>query len=635
MCGFVAFLGHDRHLGEAFVRRGARLLAHRGPDDEGLFVGDGVALGHRRLSIVDLTSAGHQPMASPDGRWVLVYNGEVYNHAELRDRLCRGWQFRSRTDSETVLAALATHGPRALDDMVGMWSFALWDASERRLLVSRDRYGQKPLYWRRAVDGSLRFASEVRPLLEPDERPDAYSPAVAEFLATGNYGHLGDRTFFRDVRSLPPGHWAYASVDDQAPRARRYWRFPTVPARDRRPYDDAARGRFREVFEEAVRSQLMADVPVGVTLSGGLDSSAVVGAIAAARPGQPLHVFTAQSEGSRFDESRYVRAVEEMWGRDLDLHWVRLERVRLSALAPATVAVQEEPFGDPSIAAHGLLMDEARRAGVPVVLGGQGGDELLFGYTHMMHALVASALRAGELRWALGEARALALDARTFARAALSAVAPSVERRMRTESRARRRSWLSGALRDAARLEHADLAPASDGRRVQLEVVERLALPHLTHYDDRSGMARSIEGRMPFLDHRLADVVAALDDRAFLAGGRGKRILRESCADIIPRAVLERTDKIGFFTPLREMLVGEKEWVRGLVADDRARASNLYDVAVVARSLDGLAAGDAASGAAHVVWRALAVRLWAETFGVTFETERGSARDEAALVASV
>jgi asparagine synthase (glutamine-hydrolysing) len=280
-------------------------------------------------------------------------------------------------------------------------------------------------------------------------------------------------------------------------------------------------------------------------------------------------------------------------------------------------------------------MDEARRVGVPVVLGGQGGDELLFGYTHHGHALVADAMRRGRVRWALAEARALGLDVRAVARAALSATAPSIEAKMRLESRARRRSWLSEALREVVRFEHADLAPTSDAGRVQLEDVERLALPHLTHYDDRSGMARSVEGRMPFLDHRIAEEIASLDERAFLGRGLSKLILREACSDIIPAAVLARRDKIGFFTPLREMLVDEEAWVRSLVGDDLARSSNLYDVAFVTRSLDGLVSGGASGAAAHVVWRSLVVRLWAESFRVTFETERAGEAPRPSLVASV
>jgi asparagine synthase (glutamine-hydrolysing) len=616
MCGIAAYLGGADGSGGAFVLRANRLLAHRGPDDEGSFMEGPVALAHRRLAIVDLSVAGHQPMVSPDGRWVLVYNGEVYNHDRLRPRLCRGWPFRSSSDTETVLAALALNGPAALEQMVGMWALLLWDRREQRLLVSRDRYGQKPLCWRRGPDGSLRFASEIKPLLADDEQPALDPIAVAEYLATGNYGHLGARTFFRDVASFPPAHWAWVRPGDAGLMPQRYWRFPVVPARDRRPYDDAVRREFRRAFDEAVRSQLMADVPVGATLSGGLDSSTVVGAIASGGAKTPVPVFTAQAEGSRFDETPYVRAVEARWGGRLQIHWVRVERLPLSETLERAVCEQEEPFGDPSIIGHGLLMDAARAARVPVILGGQGGDEVLFGYPHMGQTLVANSLRAGRLTWAVPEMRALGLGWRTVCRVGLSSLLPGLERRARHRARLRRRAWLTPALRDAARNGRLPLASLSDLSGVWLENVERFALPHLTHYDDRSSMARSIEGRMPFLDHRLADLLAGVDERAFLAGGRLKRVLRDACGDLLPDSVLARRDKIGFFTPLADRLREEAGWVRQRLADDCARELGLFDPEDACRQLDRVAAGTGDGEAVRRVWRALAVRVWAETFRV-------------------
>jgi asparagine synthase (glutamine-hydrolysing) len=616
MCGFAVYLGGDIEKGKLFAERANRLLAHRGPDDLGLFLGDRVAFGHRRLSIVDLSSKAHQPMSSPDGRWVIAYNGEVYNHLDLRLRLCKGWAFRTHSDTETVLAALALRGPGALEEMVGMWSLALWDACEKRLLVSRDRYGQKPLYWRLCDDRSLRFASEIKPLLEEEERPAMYAHAVAEYLATGNYGHLGERTFFRDVYSFPPAHWAVVTAGDETMEPHRYWRFPILPKRDRRPYDETARQRFRSAFEEAVSSQLMSDVPVGATLSGGLDSSAVVGAMASRQTGGPIPVFTAQAEGSDFDESRYVKAVEDKWRGRLDIQWVRLERMKISELVQQAIRAQEEPFGDPSIIAHGSLMDAARAAGVPVILGGQGGDELLFGYGYMGYALLAASLREGKVGWAFAEARSLNLGGKSLARIGLSALFPKIEGHSRQRSRMQRRTWLLSSLKKAIPSEHPPLASTSNLNSVWLETIERVALPHLTHYDDRSGMARSIEGRMPFLDHRLADVVGSLDETAFLKGGRLKRILRDACSDLFPKSVLERHDKIGFFTPLRDMLKAEKEWVRGMVTDEYARSLNLFDVDLLRSHVDAIAGVDGKGDGAIRIWRALAVRVWAETFQV-------------------
>lgn len=594
MCGIAGYLGADLAFGHLQVERACGLLRHRGPDGTAVFQSPGVVLGHRRLAILDLSAAAEQPMTSPDGRFTLVYNGETYNHQALRARFCGNWPFRGHGDAETVLALLALRGPAALEEMVGMWALALWDAREQRLLLSRDRYGQKPLYWR-PVDRGLLFASEIRPLLLDGERPRMYRPMVAEYLATGNYGHLGERTFFEDIASLPPGSWASLTPGNARPEPRRYWRFP-VDA-ERRPYDDTARRRFRDGFVEAVHSQLLADVPVGATLSGGIDSSAVVGAIAAGRD-TPFPVFTAQTgEGAR-DESRWVRAVERQWPGRLDLHWFRPQALRLSTDLPAAIRTQEEPFGDPSILAHRALMAEAHRQGVKVVLGGQGADELLFGYPFMTWALIAQGLRRGPRGWALGELRRLEGGR---ARVLLAALAPDRERRLRLRSRQERRSWLAPSLQ--AELPAGALASTGEADAVWRETIEASALPHLTHYDDRNGMAESIEGRMPFLDHRLAGLVSGLDPQAFLQAGARKRLLREACAEFLPREVAERRDKIGFYTPLAELLRQEADWVHSLLDDD------------LTHSLDLFPAGTRPPGS-HEVWRALSVRLWAEAFRV-------------------
>jgi len=502
--------------------------------------------------------------------------------------------------------------------MVGMWALALWDTQEKRLLVSVDRYGQKPLYWRNNPDRSLCFASEIKPLLENEEQPALYAPAIAEYLATGNYGHLGERTFFRDVFSFAPAHWAFIKLGDQRPSPIRYWRFPIRPKKERRPYDDTVRRRFRDAFEEAVSSQLMSDVPVGATLSGGLDSSAVVGAMVAHDERSQLPVFTAQAAGSPFDESRYVRDVEKRWSGSLQIHWVPLERMPISSVLQEAIQIQEEPFGDPSISAHGMLMAAARKAGVPVILGGQGGDELLFGYPYMLDSLLTTWLREGKVSAVLTEASSLGIKPASLVRMGLAALLPKEERRARLHSRQQRRSWLTPMLRNTGRNGLPQLAPQGDASALWLETVERTTLPHLTHYDDRNGMARSIEGRMPLLDHRLADVVGSTDEQAFLNQGRSKRILREACGNFLPREVLNRKDKIGFYTPLQAMLKSEWQWVMQMISDDHARSLNLFDIGAVKSLVKRVSQNSNHNiDNALCVWRALSVRVWAEAFDVS------------------
>ncbi len=437
MCGIAGYVGRDTEEGRSFVERAKQLLAHRGPNDEGTHVSDGIVLGFRRLSVLDVSGAGHQPMASPDGRYTLVFNGEIYNHLSMRPALEKAWTFKSHCDTETLLAALVQRGPATIGELVGMWAFALWDAVEGRLLLSRDRYGQKPLYWHRTEDGALMFSSEIAPLLGTVQRPRVDALAMAEFLATGNYGHLGDRTFFNGVRTFLPAHWAWVKCSEREIMLKRYWRFPALAPANGRPFDATAKKEFRRAFDEAVSSQLLSDVPLAATLSGGIDSSAIVGAMATLRAGGPVRVFTAQAAGSERDESRYVEAVARKWGRGLEVDWLPVERMFLSTSIMDVIRAQEEPFGDPSIIAHNLIVRMVRKAGIVVLLGGQGADELLLGYPHYSPALLSSGLRRGQLRWALKECAALGLSPRALARTIGAALSPEAERELRARVQAR------------------------------------------------------------------------------------------------------------------------------------------------------------------------------------------------------
>jgi asparagine synthase (glutamine-hydrolysing) len=289
--------------------------------------------------------------------------------------------------------------------------------------------------------------------------------------------------------------------------------------------------------------------------------------------------------------------------------------MRLQDALRGVIQAQEEPFGDPSIMAHGFLMDAARQAKVPVILGGQGGDELLFGYPWMSSGLAACAMRNGRIVWASHELRQLALSPALRARVCLAAFAPALEKLARKQSRLSKRNWLSRRFRRHAR-SSPSMGPASDIVALQLEAVEQVAIPHLTHYDDRNGMARSIECRMPFLDHRLAEVLAELEPAAFLSNGVTKRVLRQAVADLLPQAVLERRDKVGFFTPLEVMMQREADWVRSLVLDDLARQLDFYQFAEIERCLAVCQRTADDPQAALRLWRCLAVRVWAEQFNI-------------------
>lgn len=618
MCGIAICLGGEKMVSHNFIENANKLMEHRGPDDSGIFQEEQIALGHRRLAIIDLSDAGHQPMLSSDQQFVLVFNGEIYNHQELRKKHLGDYRFKSSTDTETILALYSRFGNASFEMMVGMWALGIWDRLNKKLVISRDRYGQKPLYYKKFSDGSIRFASEIKPLLEKKNYLDP--TAVAEYLALGNYGHLVEKSFFKNILQLPPGTYADLDSSNKSVAPQRYWRFPQLRYKDKQPFDPILQIKLREALEEAVRSQLLSDVRVGATLSGGIDSTVVVGLMASLLK-SPFPVFTAQTNGSKYDESKYVRSVEEKIGREkIQLCWKELITTKISESIYSTLNIQEEPFGDPSIIAHGFLMDAARENQTKVILGGQGADELFFGYGFMTSALLAGNLRRGKISWAMENMNTLNFPITSKAQITLSAIFPSLLKSLRRKSRSARREWLSPQLIDSVEEESIFISSPVDINEVSLESVERLHIPHLVHYDDRNAMARSIEGRMPFLDHRIADVLSMIRPEDFLKNGKSKILLRETCKDIIPDMILNRKDKIGFYTPLQEMIQKEKEWVKNLLQDEFCRSLNLFDLKIIREDFENIEKKALLANEAYLrIWRSLCIRVWAEMFNVSFK----------------
>src|SRR5919205_1011408 len=360
MCGICGIVAPGRPPEAETVERMAAELDHRGPDGPGSFAAEGVALGFRRLAIIDLSDAGDQPFASEDGALQLVHNGEVYNYRELRRELeAHGHRFRSATDTEVILAAYREWGERCVERFNGMWAFALWDGPRRRLFASRDRFGVKPFYY--SVDGDrLAFASEPRAFrADPQTRLEPNPRAVREYLEQAYLDHT-EETFFAGIRKLPPAHSLV--FDERGLRVERYWRLePHDP-----PQGDPAEA-VRELFLDSVRLRLRSDVPLGTALSGGIDSSAIAVCVDhllrteaenAVAVGTRQRTFTAYFEVAGFDER------------------------------PRIVEAQGEPFGSTSICAGWYVMREAKRSGLTVMLDGQGGDEVLAGYrAHLGHRL--------------------------------------------------------------------------------------------------------------------------------------------------------------------------------------------------------------------------------------------------------
>jgi asparagine synthase (glutamine-hydrolysing) len=610
LCGIVA-LGRPPEVEAAAAM--AATLDHRGPDGDGAWHDDGVALGFRRLAIIDLSDAGRQPFASDDGTLRLLHNGEVYNYRELRRELeARGQAFRSATDTEVILRAYEEWGERCVERFNGMWALALWDGRRRRLFCSRDRFGVKPLYY--SWDGErFAFASELK-AFRATGKLEPYLPAVRDYLEQGYVDHT-DETFFAGIRKLPPAHSLV--VDEGGLRVRRYW---SLEPRDA-PADAA--DEVRALFLDAVRLRLRSDVPVGTCLSGGIDSSAIVCAVdhllrteaENARPvGDRQRTFTAYFEARGYDERPYAEAVVAQTRSQP--HWVTFDSRELVDVLPAIVRAQDEPFGSTSIVAQWFVMRAAKDAGLKVMLDGQGADETLAGYHGYFGPFFADLLRRGELRRLGSELRAYrSLHGAGVGTTAVALARPFLPERVRWAAR--------GRLKGGTALVHPDLPPTcaehvngSGGgflRRQMELILMRRGLPELLHYEDRNSMAHSLEARVPFLDYRLVELLFSLGSGHLIERGRTKAVLRHALGDLLPPVVRDRVDKLGFVTP-------EASWLRnglGELAADTFASREFADrgfvnAAAARRSLELHRKGERTAG--FELWRALCVELWAREF---------------------
>jgi asparagine synthase (glutamine-hydrolysing) len=616
MCGICGVVAPGRPAEETTVAAMTARLAHRGPDGEGVFAGEGCALGFRRLAIIDLSAAGMQPFASEDGRYQLVHNGEIYNYRELRAELAgHGHRFRTATDTEVLLAAFVEWGEACVERFVGMWAFAIWDVEARRLFASRDRFGIKPFYYRDS-GGRLVFASEPKAFLsDPEAGLGANHVAIAEYLTQSYLDHT-EETFFADLHRLPPAHSLV--FDRDGLRLRRYWRLEPrqLSARD-------AADSVREAFLDSIRLHLRSDVAIGSCLSGGIDSSAVVGSVAkllressadAAAVGSRQRTFTAYFEDAGFDERPYAEAVVAAAGAQP--HWITFDDRQLLDSLPKIVADQDEPFGSTSMVAQWYVMRAAKQAGLTVMLDGQGGDEVFAGYRIFVGARLADLLAGGRLTALASELRAFG-DVHSRAALFASLARPFAPETLTRTVRAR--------TRGAAPLLHPDLrglaAPAAHGgslfderlRRHQEIVLTRRGLPELLRYEDRNSMAHSLEARVPFLDHRLVEVAFSLPGEELIREGRTKDVVRRALGGILPPSVAARRDKLGFVTP-------ERRWFRGALgafanevfSSPEMAARGFVDADAVRQRLRRHRAGEIDAG--MELWRALNLELWARAF---------------------
>jgi len=618
MCGICGVLGR---ADASVLRRMTETMVHRGPDDQGFHEAPGIALGVRRLSIIDVPG-GHQPITNEDGSVVVVFNGEIYNHHELRTRLERqGHRFRTRSDTEVLVHLYEEYGDALVHLLQGMFAFALWDAKRRRLLLARDRLGIKPLYYTEA-NGSFLFASEVKALLE---HPDVH--AAADLQALDLYLSFryvpGPDTLFRGIKKLPPGH--LLTVEDGRVALRRYWELVLGDYQPGVNLDEAVE-EFGRLFRDTVRRHLISDVPVGMLLSGGLDSGAVAAAMAAEQ-GRPIATFTVGFDlpGSH-NELAEARVVAQHLGTD---HHELVLTPDAAELLPGLVRSLDEPVADPAVLPTYLICKFARQT-VPVVLTGEGGDELLGGYPRYTWFARAKRLRQILPSWVregvllpLGRVSPLSGRYKT-ALDNLLAERDDVSRHLHWIAGldpALKSELLSPALRDAIRPNRSEavLAPYLGKAATTTEVVHRLmALDmHTWLVDDvltkmdKMSMAVSVEARVPFLDHRLVEFVASVPLAVKLRHG-AKTLLKRAAAPLLPPSTIRRR-KHAFQIPLHQWVAGSlKGFVRDTLLDQRARQRGWFDTTRLETLLGRNGKRPQIDG--QSVWTLLCLELWAREF---------------------
>jgi len=609
-------------------------LAHRGPDDQGWvstyrgtyrqgrgveedIVGE-LLLVHRRLSIIDLSETGHQPMSSQDGRYWITYNGEIYNFVELREELqTLGHTFRSHSDTEVLLAAYREWGIHSLDRLVGMFAFAILDRQTRRLFLARDFFGIKPLYYSFWQEG-FAFASEISPLLElPGVTREANPQRLYEYLGSGVSDH-GAETFFTHIKQLPAAHCIEVMLDHpHAARPVRYWDIDSTQ-KSQLSFEEAAK-QLRDLFIESVRLHLRSDVPVGAALSGGIDSSSIVMVMRHLQPQLDIHTFSYVAEDPRISEESWVEVVHK--AARVHVHKVRTDPKELGDDLDHLIGVQGEPFISTSIYAQSRVFQQAQKSCIKVMLDGQGADELLAGYPTYRLTRISSLLRSGRWTEALELARAGSGSSwNLFPRAAARLMPRGIQTLLRRAvGRDTTPPWLNAdwcrdhGVRDFT----SSQTGTNDLLRQELyQTATQTSLPQLLHYEDRNSMAVSIESRVPFLTPKLAGFLFSLPEDYLLSGdGTSKAVFRKAMHGIVPGPILDRRDKLGFPTPERDWLFSLGAWVEGVLSSEMAGQIQAFNVDVIRREWKEILQG--ARTFDSRVWRWVNLILWARKFSVT------------------
>jgi asparagine synthase (glutamine-hydrolysing) len=636
MCGIAGFVSNaaapEARARELVLDEMCRVIRHRGPDDQGTMLADNVALGMRRLSIIDL-AGGHQPISNEDGSATIVFNGEIYNYRELQKELtARGHRFQTNSDTEAIIHAYEEYGPACVEHLRGMFAFAIWDARARRLMLARDRVGKKPLYYAQTQRGSLVFGSELKSLLAHPEVTREPNPEALDAYFT--FGYVPDPLcILRGVRKLPPGH--FLTFADGRLSLTQYWdfRFEPAEAAETRRAEDYLE-ELRALLDEAVRIRLIADVPLGAFLSGGVDSSAVVG-LMARHTDRPVKTFSIGFNEDSYNELKYARLAAEQFGTE---HHEFIVTPDICQLVDELAWHFDEPFADPS-ALPTYMVAKLARAHVTVALSGDGGDELFAGYTRYVvergrdkFARIPRAVRQNVMQplsqrlphgaWGRNYLHNVSLDTvdrfldsvSVFTRLTKrSLYTPEFRAQLKDDGLATARfRFLAGRVR------------TNDPLDVLLYLDSKTYLPgDILTKVDRMSMAVSLEARAPLLDHKLIEFVTRIPAALKLQGTETKHIFKRAIGDFVPPEILHR-EKQGFGVPIQAWINEQlRAQMHDTLTDARARTRGYVEPHYVAQLLSEHERGR--RDHATPLWTLFMLELWQRIFidnaGVRAEAE--------------
>jgi len=608
MCGISGFNWPDKEM----IGVMNDTLRHRGPDGEGSYVNGHVSLGHRRLAIIDLSERGKQPMCNEDERIWLVYNGEVYNFKELREELeQKGHRFTSGTDAEVIIHAYEEWDIQCLSRFNGMFAFTIYDSDKKILFLARDRFGIKPLYYY-AENHKFIFSSEIKGILchpiprKPDDR------VIFEYLRYNLLQHRPE-TFLEDIYQVPPGHYLTYDCTSQTLSIKEWYR---LICRSDYTVEEERVADVKNMFTDSVRLRMVADVPVGSCLSGGLDSSSIVCAMRQFLPEGDIRTFSSVFPGYQMDESTYINEVVDF--AKLDSFSVSPSEENLMNDLEDLVRTQEEPFTGLSVYAQYRVMKLAGENGMKVLLDGQGGDELFGGYTYyfgfyfyeLFHRLRGYRLLKEMLLYLKYFRNILPFQAFLFL---------LLPERIKYRLWGTRVNWISRELYkrfagDKVLDPRWSVKSLNEGLLVTLS---RSAIPHLLNWEDKNSMRWSVESRVPFLDYRLVEMVATLPPGDKLKDGLTKHIFREAVDGSIPVKVSQRRDKIGFSVPEDKWLSHPKvvEFTRDLIESASFRERKYWDYRQVKEQAKHYFSGRKSRGLkADDVWKWINLELWLRYF---------------------